>query len=199
MKIPDVPSMLGTVLRRVPRSLCQQLLGHRLELGGIGFVEGKEVGLVIVWEGEDLLHCFGRPAEDDLLRAPGGVTFAGLLKGDWLLPCNAVFVASQFFSESCVAMASYSEVYGSLVSAKSSRCCGGAVCRVERVSIGLSLTVLVVAQKKAADSTYPMGIDRWKPTSWSLSGVAFGTSNATDGISLRRTHTRIYASARSTL
>ena len=34
---------------------------------------------------------------------------------------------------------------------------------VARVSSVLSLTVLVVAQKKAADSTHPMGIARWNP------------------------------------
>ena len=62
-----------------------------------------------------------------------------------------------------------------------------------------SLTVSVVAQKKAADSTYPMGIDRWNATSWYSSGVAFGTRNATDGMSSRQTHMRMYASARSTL
>ena len=85
------------------------------------------------------------------------------------------------------------------MSAKYSRWCGGAVWRVERVSSVLSLTVLVVAQKKAADSTYPMGIDRWNPTSWYSSGVAFGKRNATYGISLRRTHMCMYAYARYTL
>ena len=71
--------------------------------------------------------------------------------------------------------------------------------RVERVSSVLSLTISVVVQKKAADSMYPKGIDRWNPTSWSLSGVAYGARNATDGMSLRRTHMRIYASDRSNL
>ena len=70
---------------------------------------------------------------------------------------------------------------------------------MERVSSVLSLTASVVAQKKAADSTYPTGIDRWNPNSRSSSGVAFGTRNATDGISSKRTHMRMYASARSTL
>ena len=107
--------------------------------------------------------------------------------------------ASQFLSESCVAVASSSEVCGGLVSAKSLRWCGGAVWRVERVSSVFSLTVLVVAQKKAAYSTYPMGIDMWNPTSWSSSGVAFNTRNATDGMSSKQTHMRMYASARSTL
>ena len=46
---------------------------------------------------------------------------------------------------------------------------------------------------------YPMGIDRWKPTSCSSSGVDFGTSNATDGISLSWDQMCMYASARSTL
>ena len=96
-------------------------------------------------------------------------------------------------------MASSSEVYGGLVSAKSLRWCGGAVWHMERVSSVLSLTVSVVAQKKAADYTYPIGIDRWNPTIWSSSGVAFGTRNATNGMSSRRTHMRMYASDRSPL
>ena len=74
---------------------------------------------------------------------------------------------SQFLSEPYVAVASSSEVCGGLVSAKSSRWYGGAVWRVVKVSSVLSLTVLVVAQKKAADSTYPMGMYRWNPTSCS--------------------------------
>ena len=109
------------------------------------------------------------------------------------------YMSSQFLSDSCVALFSSSKVFGSLMSAKSSMWCGGAVWRVERVSIVLSLAVSVVAQKKAADSTYLIGIDRWNPTSWSSSGVAFGTRNATDGMSSRRTQMRMYASARSTL
>ena len=60
--------------------------------GGGVFEQGKEVGLAIVWEGEDLLHYVDRPAEDDLLHAPGGVAFAELLKGYWFLPCNVVLV-----------------------------------------------------------------------------------------------------------
>ena len=73
------------------------------------------------------------------------------------------------------------------MSARCSRRWGGAVWCMERVSSLRSLTVSVVAQKKAADSTYPMGIDRWDPTSCSSSGVAFGTRNATDGMSSSRT------------
>ena len=61
--------MSGTVLHRVPSSLCQRFLEHRLALGGGGFEQGKEVGLAIVWESEDLLHCVDRPDEDDLLCA----------------------------------------------------------------------------------------------------------------------------------
>ena len=67
--------------------------------------------------------------------------------------------------------------------------------RVERVSSVMSLNVLVVAQKKAADSTYSMGIDKWNPTSCSSLCVDFGTRNATAGISSRRTWMRMYASA----
>ena len=51
------------------------------------------------------------------------------------------------------------------MSAKSSGWCGGAFWRVYRESSMRSLTFSVVAQKKAADYTYSMGIDRWKPTS----------------------------------
>ena len=107
--------------------------------------------------------------------------------------------SSQFLSESFFTVASSSEVCGGLVSAKYSRWCGGAVWRVEMVSSVLSLTVSVVAQKKAADSTYSMDIDRWNHTSWSSLGVTFGTRNSTDGMSSRRTHMRMYASTRSTL
>ena len=53
--------------------------------------------------------------------------------------------------------------------------------RVESVSRARSLTVSMAAEKKAADYMYPMGIERWNPTSWSSSGVAVGTRNATDG------------------
>ena len=107
--------------------------------------------------------------------------------------------ASQFLLASSVDVASSSEVWGGLVPAKYSRWCGGAVWRMVRVSSVLSLTVSVVVQKKAAGSTYPMVIDRWNPTSCSSSGVAFGTRNAANGISLRHTQMRIYASAMSTL
>ena len=69
---------------------------------------------------------------------------------------------------------------------------------VERVSRVRSLTVSVVAQKKVSDSTYPMGIEMWNPTSWSSSSVDFGTRTATDGIFSRWTQICMYASARST-
>ena len=107
--------------------------------------------------------------------------------------------ASHFLSDSSVAAVYSAEVCGGLVSAKSLRWCSGTVWRVERVSSVQSLTVLVVAQKKAADYTYLMGIERWNPTIWSSSDVDFGTRNATNGISSRQTQMRMYASARSTL
>ena len=59
---------------------------------GDGLEQGKEVCLAIAWEGEDLLHCVDHLDKDDLLRDPGGVTFAELLKGDWSLPYNVVLV-----------------------------------------------------------------------------------------------------------
>ena len=68
--------------------------------------------------------------------------------------------AYQFLSASSVATTSYVEVFNGLVSARSSRWCSGALCRMERVSSVRSLTVLVVAQKKAVGSTYPMVIER---------------------------------------
>ena len=116
-----------------------------------------------------------------------------------LWPARAGTGLPIFFLASSFSVASYSEVCGGLVSAKSSRWCGGAVWRVERASIVLYLIVSVVAQNNAADSTYPMGIYRWNPTSCSSSGVAFGTRNDTDGISSRWTQMRMYSSSRSTL
>ena len=67
---------------------------------------------------------------------------------------------SHFLSASSVDATSSAKVCGGLVSARYSRWCGGAVLHVDRVSSVRSLTVLVNAQKKAADSTYPMGIKR---------------------------------------
>ena len=100
---------------------------------------------------------------------------------------------------SSVAVTSSSEVFGGTVFAKYLRWFGGAVWRVARVSSVLYLTFLVVAHKKAADSTYLMGIDMCNPASCSSSVVAFGTRNSTDGMSSRRTQIRMYASLRSTL
>ena len=34
------------------------------------------------------------PSENNLLCAPGGVSFAELLEGDWFLPCSVVLVIS---------------------------------------------------------------------------------------------------------
>ena len=70
-----------------------------------------------------------------------------------LWPARAGTGLPSFFSASSVAIASFPEVCGGLVSSKSSRWCGGVVWRVERVFSVLSLTVSVVAQKKAADYT----------------------------------------------
>ena len=95
--------------------------------------------------------------------------------------------SSQLLLSYSVASASSAAVCSGLVSAKSLRWGGGALWRMERVSSVRYLTVSVVAQNKAADSTYLMVIERWNPTSWSYSGVAFGTRNDTDGMSSRRT------------
>ena len=68
--------------------------------------------------------------------------------------------ASQLLLASSATAPSSAEVFGGFVSARFYRWCGSTVWRMERVSIVWSLTVLVVAQKKVADSTYPMGIER---------------------------------------
>ena len=68
--------------------------------------------------------------------------------------------SSQSFLASAVAATSCAEVFGGFVSATPSMWCGGTVCCMDRVSSARSLTVSVVDQKKAADSTYPMGIER---------------------------------------
>ena len=67
-------------------------LGASAGTGGGGFEQGNEVGLAIVWKGEDLLHYVDRPAKNDLLFAPGGVDFANLLEGYWFLPFNIILV-----------------------------------------------------------------------------------------------------------
>ena len=99
--------------------------------------------------------------------------------------------ASQYLSATSVAATSFDVVSGVFFSARFSRWWGGAVWRVDRVSSAQSLTVSVVAQKKAADSTYPLGIDRLNPTIYSSSGVALGTRNDTEGMSSSLTQMRI--------
>ena len=43
-----------------------------------------------------MLDGVNRPFEDEFLCAPGDVTFAELLEGDWLFPCIVVlFVGSE--------------------------------------------------------------------------------------------------------
>ena len=39
-----------------------------------------------------MLYSINLPAEDNLLCAPGGVTFADILEGYWFLPCDVVLV-----------------------------------------------------------------------------------------------------------
>ena len=106
---------------------------------------------------------------------------------------------TQSLLASSVAANSCYEVSGGFVSTRLTRWCGGAVWRMDWVSSDQCLTVLVVEQKKAEYSTYSMGIERRNPTSCSSLGVAFGTRNATDGMSSRRTQMRMYALARKTL
>ena len=55
----------------------------------------------------------------------------------------------------------------------------------------MSFTVSVVAQNKGTDSVYPIGIERWKPTSWSPSSFYFGIRNDTKGMSERWNHMRV--------
>ena len=73
--------------------------------------------------------------------------------------------ASHSLSVAHVASASSSVVSGGFISARFSRWWGSAVWRVESVSRARSLMVSVVAQKKAADYTYPMVMERWNPLS----------------------------------
>ena len=84
--------MAGTVLHRVPSSLCQRHQEHWLALGGGGVDQGEEIVLAIIWEGEDLLDGVNRPSEENFLRAPGGVAFAELLEGYWFFPCSVFLV-----------------------------------------------------------------------------------------------------------
>ena len=65
-----------------------ELPGASAGAGGGGVEQGKEVSLAVFWEGYDLFDGVNRPAEDNIMCAPGGVTFAELLEGDWFLPCS---------------------------------------------------------------------------------------------------------------
>ena len=47
---------------------------------------------MIIWEGEDFFGGVNGPAEDNLLRAPGGVDFLELVEGDWFLVCTVILV-----------------------------------------------------------------------------------------------------------
>ena len=67
---------------------------------------------------------------------------------------------SELLSAASAAAASSDDVCDSMVSAIIYRVCGGTVLCWGRVSSVWSLTVSLVDQKKAADSTYPMGIDK---------------------------------------
>ena len=51
VNIPVTPAMIGTVLHRVPSSLCQRRREHWLLLGGGGVEQGEEVALAVFWEG----------------------------------------------------------------------------------------------------------------------------------------------------
>ena len=48
--------------------------------GRDGVYRGKEVGHAVGREGEDLLHGVNRPAQDELLCAPGGIASAELFQ-----------------------------------------------------------------------------------------------------------------------
>ena len=95
--------------------------------------------------------------------------------------------AYQLLAAASVVVASYAKVCGGMVSARIYKGCGGAMLKWGRVSNARYLTISLVEQKKAADSTHPMGIDKKNPTSCSYSGVAFGTINTPEGILSRRT------------
>ena len=86
---------------------------------------------------------------------------------------------SQFLSAAWVAAASLGVVCGGTVSIRFSKACGGAVlCWGGGGSRAQYLTVSMMDQKKATDSKYSMGIDKWNPTSCYSSSVALGTRNA---------------------
>eukprot|EP00957_Ditylum_brightwellii_P102601 7819660-Ditylum_brightwellii.AAC.1 len=61
----------------------------------------------------------------------------------------------------------------------------------------MSASVSVVMQKKAVESMYPIGKERWKPMRGGLPG-RLGTTNAREGTSLIQSQTRMYALLRST-
>ena len=65
-------------------------MGAPAGTGGDGVKQGEEVALAFFWEGEDLFDGVNLPAKDDLLRAPGGVAFAEIFEGYWLLLCSVV-------------------------------------------------------------------------------------------------------------
>ena len=69
--------------------------------------------------------------------------------------------------------------------------CWGVWDRLSRVASALYLTVSVTMQKKAEYYMYPIGIERWKPTSCSSSAVSFGIRKATEEKSSARTHVRM--------
>ena len=54
-------------------------------------------------------------------------------------------------------------------------------------------------QNKSADSTYPMGMERWNPNICGSSYIPLGNRKATDGVYVRRNQTRMYASNISAL
>ena len=63
----------------------------------------------------------------------------------------------------------------------------------------MSFTVSVATYNNGDNYTYPMVIERWKPTIWSLSSLSIGMRNATEGMLARRIHMHIYASSKSAL
>ena len=77
-------------------------------------------------------------------------------------------------------------VYVERVSANVSRVWGEKLWYWGRVVRDVYLKVSVVEQKKSEDSKQTMGIERWKPTSFSLLGDDLGTSNATEVMSYRQ-------------
>ena len=88
---------------------------------------------------------------------------------------------------------------GGVVAVRASTGWGGELFRWGSVVRTLSLANSISVQNKAADLTYPIGMDRWNLTCCSSLGGGSRGRKAMERMSYRQTHMRIYASDISTL